>query len=96
MSALLSQNYSKEGGVFYRDSNMNEVDVLIKEDGEITAFAVKSSCHFERSVPCHFERSTPSCHFERSPKGGVEKSAVILTIGTSALREGDKASYADH
>ena len=50
MSALLSQNYSKEGGVFYRDSNMNEVDVLIKEEGEITALAVKSSCHFERSV----------------------------------------------
>ena len=69
MSALLSQNYSKEGGVFYRDSNMNEVDVLIKEEGEITALAVKSSCHFERSKA--------SCHFERSPKGGVEKSAVI-------------------
>ena len=79
MSALLSQNYSKEGGVFYRDSNMNEVDVLIKEEGEITAIAVRSSCHFERS-----------------PKGEVEKSAVILTVGTSALREGDKASYADH
>ena len=61
-------NAGKEGGVFfYRDSNMNEVDVLIKEEGEITALAVKSSCHFERSKA--------SCHFERSPKGGVEKSA---------------------
>ena len=37
-------NAGKEGGVyFYRDSNMNEVDLLVKEEGEIKAFEVKSS-----------------------------------------------------
>ena len=42
-------NAGKEGGVFfYRDSNMNEVDVLIKEDGEITALEVKSSMTYNR------------------------------------------------
>ena len=33
---------------FYRDSNMNEVDVLIKEEGEITALEVKSSMTYNR------------------------------------------------
>ena len=42
-------NAGKEGGVFfYRDSNMNEVDVLIKEEGEITALEVKSSMTYKR------------------------------------------------
>ena len=42
-------NAGKEGGVFfYRDSNMNEVDVLIKEEGEITALEVKSSMTYNR------------------------------------------------
>ncbi|MBR4155710.1 MAG: ATP-binding protein [Bacteroidales bacterium] len=37
-------NQGKEGGVFfYRDSNQNEVDVLLKQDGEITALEIKSS-----------------------------------------------------
>ena len=37
-------NSGKDGGVFfYRDSNQNEVDLLIKEEGEITALEVKSS-----------------------------------------------------
>lgn len=37
-------NAGKDGGVFfYRDSNQNEVDLLLKEDGEITALEVKSS-----------------------------------------------------
>lgn len=42
-------NAGKEGGVFfYRDSNMNEVDVLIKEEGEITALEVKSSMTYNK------------------------------------------------
>ena len=42
-------NAGKEGGVFfYRDSNMNEVDVLIKEEGEITAIEVKSSMTYNK------------------------------------------------
>lgn len=48
-------NAGKEGGVFYyRDSNGNEVDILIKEDGKITALEVKSSMtyntEFEKSL----------------------------------------------
>ena len=42
-------NADKEGGVFfYRDSNMNEVDVFIKEEGEITALEVKSSMTYNK------------------------------------------------
>lgn len=42
-------NDGKEGGVFfYRDSNGNEVDILIKEEGEITAFEVKSSMTYNK------------------------------------------------
>ena len=37
-------NKGREGGVyFYRDSNGNEVDLLLKEEGTITAFEIKSS-----------------------------------------------------
>ena len=37
-------NKGLEGGVFfYRDSNQNEVDILLKEEGEFTAIEVKSS-----------------------------------------------------
>ncbi|MDO4511801.1 MAG: ATP-binding protein [Bacteroidales bacterium] len=37
-------NQGKDGGVyFYRDSNANEVDILIKEEGEFIAIEVKSS-----------------------------------------------------
>ena len=37
-------NAGREGGVFfYRDSNQNEVDLLLKEDGEISAYEIKSS-----------------------------------------------------
>lgn len=48
-------NAGKEGGVFfYRDSNGNEVDILLKEEGEITALEVKSSMtyntEFEKSL----------------------------------------------
>ena len=38
------RNQARDGGVyFYRDSNQNEVDILLKEEGEITAIEVKSS-----------------------------------------------------
>ena len=37
-------NMGLEDGVFfYRDSNQNEVDLLIKQEGELTAIEVKSS-----------------------------------------------------
>lgn len=38
---------------FYRDSNQNEVDVLLKQEGEITAIEVKSSMTYNKS----FEKS---------------------------------------
>ena len=43
-------NAGKEGGVyFYRDSNMNEVDLLVKEEGEIKAFEIKSSMTYTKN-----------------------------------------------
>jgi len=43
-------NRGREGGVyFYRDSNQNEVDILLKQEGEITALEVKSSMTYDRS-----------------------------------------------
>ncbi|MBO4454650.1 MAG: ATP-binding protein [Paludibacteraceae bacterium] len=41
-------NQGKEGGVFfYRDSNGNEVDILLKEEGQLTAIEVKSSMTYQ-------------------------------------------------
>ena len=43
-------NQGKDGGVFfYRDSNQNEVDILLKQEGEITALEVKSSMTYHPS-----------------------------------------------
>lgn len=47
-------NQGREGGVyFYRDSNQNEVDILLKQEGELTAIEVKSSMTYATS----FEKS---------------------------------------
>ena len=41
-------NQGKEGGVFFfRDSNGNEVDILLKEEGQLTAIEVKSSMTYQ-------------------------------------------------
>ena len=43
-------NAGKDGGVyFYRDSNNNEVDLLLREEGDITAVEVKSSQTYSSS-----------------------------------------------
>ena len=43
-------NMGLEGGVFfYRDSNQNEVDLLIKQEGELIAIEVKSSMTYSSS-----------------------------------------------
>lgn len=43
-------NRGLSGGVyFYRDSNQNEIDILLKEEGEITAIEVKSSMTYHTS-----------------------------------------------
>lgn len=47
-------NQGRVGGVyFYRDSNSNEVDILLKQEGEITAIEVKSAMTYSSS----FEKS---------------------------------------
>lgn len=47
-------NQGKTGGVFfYRDSNQNEVDVLLKQEGVITALEIKSAMTYNSS----FEKS---------------------------------------
>lgn len=56
VSEVLKHRYNQglEGGVyFYRDSNQNEVDILLKQEGEITAIEVKSSMTYHSS----FEKS---------------------------------------
>ena len=56
VSEVLKHRYNQglEGGVyFYRDSNQNEVDILLKQEGEITAIEVKSSMTYHPS----FEKS---------------------------------------
>ena len=37
------------GVYFYRDSNQNEVDLLLKQEGEITALEIKSSMTYHNS-----------------------------------------------
>lgn len=49
---VLKHRYNQgfSGGVyFYRDSNQNEVDLLLKQEGEITAIEVKSSMTYHAS-----------------------------------------------
>ncbi len=53
---VLKHRYNQgclNGVYFYRDSNQNEVDILLKEEGLITAIEVKSSMTYHSS----FERS---------------------------------------
>ena len=43
-------NQGREGGTFfYRDSNQNEVDILLKQEGEMTAIEVKSAMTYHPS-----------------------------------------------
>lgn len=43
-------NHGYEGGVyFYRDSNQNEVDILLKQEGELTAIEVKSAMTYTKN-----------------------------------------------
>lgn len=52
VAEALKHRYNKgqEGGVFfYRDSNQNEVDLLIKQEGELTAIEIKSAMTYSSS-----------------------------------------------
>ena len=43
-------NQGKEGNVFfYRDSNQNEVDILVKEEGKLYAIEVKSAMTYQQA-----------------------------------------------
>ena len=67
-------NMSLEGGVFfYRDSNQNEVDILIKQEGELTAIEVKSSMTYNSS----FEKTLAL--IESWIKTPVRKKAVVYS-----------------
>ena len=44
------------GVYFYRDSNQNEVDILLKQEGEITAIEVKSSMTYHPSFEKHISK----------------------------------------
>ncbi|MBR5982791.1 MAG: ATP-binding protein [Bacteroidales bacterium] len=67
-------NQGKDGGVFfYRDSNQNEVDIILLQEGEITALEIKSSMTYHQS----FEDT-----LQQLPgwiKTPVTKKAVIYT-----------------
>lgn len=44
------------GVYFYRDSHQNEVDILLKQEGEITAIEVKSSMTYHPSFEKHISK----------------------------------------
>ena len=67
-------NMGLEGGVFfYRDSNQNEVDLLIKQEGELTAIEVKSSMTYSSS----FEKALKQ--IEGWIKTPISKKAIVYS-----------------
>ena len=67
-------NMGLEGGVFfYRDSNQNEVVLLIKQEGELTAIEVKSSMTYSSS----FEKTLTQ--IEGWIKTPISKKAIVYS-----------------
>lgn len=67
-------NMGLEGGIFfYRDSNQNEVDLLIKQEGELTAIEVKSSMTYSSS----FEKALTQ--IEGWIKTPISKKAIVYS-----------------
>lgn len=67
-------NMGLEGGVFfYRDSNQNKVDLLIKQGGELTAIEVKSSMTYSSS----FEKALTQ--IEGWIKTPISKKAIVYS-----------------
>ena len=67
-------NMGLEDGVFfYRDSNQNEVDLLIKQEGELTAIEVKSSMTYSSS----FEKALTQ--IEGWIKTPISKKAIVYS-----------------
>ena len=79
-------NSGKDGGVFfYRDSNKNEVDLILKEEGEITALEVKSSQTYSTSFADALNKlpgwiKTPVCRRAVVYAGDFENSAGDIEI----------------
>ena len=59
------------GVYFYRDSNQNEVDILLKQEGEITALEIKSSMTYHNS----FEKTLAK--LSEWIKTPISKKAVV-------------------
>ena len=67
-------NMGLEGGVFfYRDSNQNEVNLLIKQEGELIAIEVKSSMTYSSS----FEKALTQ--IEGWIKTPISKKAIVYS-----------------
>ena len=56
---VLKHRYNQgllNGVYFYRDSNQNEVDILLKQEGEITVIEMKSSMTYHPSFEKHLSK----------------------------------------
>jgi len=79
-------NQGRDGGVyFYRDSNQKEVDVLVKQEGEITAFEVKSSMTYSTAFEDTLKRlpewiHTPVAHRAVVYNGDFENQAGDIAL----------------
>ena len=67
-------NQGKESNCyFYRDSNGNEVDVMMKQDGAFCALEVKSAMTYNKSFNRHIQ------HIDSWINTPVEKRAIVYT-----------------
>lgn len=79
-------NHGRENGVFfYRDSNQNEVDIILKQEGEITAIEVKSSMTYSTSFEGSLRKlqswvSTPVCQKVVAYNGDFENEAGDIRV----------------
>lgn len=79
-------NHGRENGVFfYRDSNRNEVDIILKQEGEITAIEVKSSMTYSSSFEGSLKKiqswiNTPVCQKIVAYNGDFENEAGDIKI----------------
>ena len=79
-------NQGLEGGVyFYRDSNQNEVDILLKQEGTITAIEVKASMTYHPSFAKHLSLlpdwiKTPVIHRLIVYAGDFENTAGDINV----------------
>lgn len=79
-------NQGKEGNVFfYRDSNQNEVDILVKEEGQLIAIEVKSSMTYQTAYEKNLQKlaewtSTPIARKAVVYAGDFENTAGDILV----------------